>query len=93
MIDRDGNHICAWDGVRIHPKRGKTAPECCSEQCAKDYATDMGHPDEWEQYRETQRACSACGRLNGDKRYKWCEPCRDLWKATKPPTDTSFLAR
>lgn len=89
MLNRDDNHQCSWCGKPINPARGKTAPDCCSKSCARDYADDRGHPIEWEQYLQTTTVCSACGvRPVGHPKHRWCTACKDAWKATHPPVDT-----
>lgn len=85
MIDRNGNYKCGYCGDPMRQHKGKTAPECCSEPCAKDYAKDMGHPDEWRGYLESVPACPACGGPKDDNRYRWCDKCKEAWRSLNAP--------
>ena len=85
MIDRDGNHHCSWCGSKIRRRQNRTAPDCCSETCAKLYAQDIGKPDDWPVYLETMPACTACGKVKESPRYRWCYACQGVWRALNAP--------
>jgi hypothetical protein len=82
MINRDGDYQCGYCGDPLRSRKGKTASECCSVDCARAYAKDMGHPTEWRQYLETKPACTACGRPR-EGIYRWCNACVEAWKLVK----------
>ena len=87
MLNRSGDPQCLWCGDTIEPARGKSAPDCCSRSCARDYAEDMGHPIKWQQYLQTTNVCTACGVRPVAK--GWCDHCKYVWKVTQPPPDKS----
>ena len=86
MIDRNGKHSCGWCGNAIRKHRiGRLPPECCSEECAKSYAKDLGRSDDWMTFLESHLVCSACGNMKENSKYRWCSRCRQAWRAARAP--------